>query len=217
MTAQDPAQNSEQNPDTPETNGLPKTGSANGAAKAPAEPKAERKPVTVTTTDIELEQLKKDASEHKDKYLRLLAEQENTRKRLQKEREKLTEYAVQNIIVDFLHPIDHLENALKFMDQMSDEVKLWGQGFRMILDQFKEVLSTNGVVPIVSVGKPFDPHLHEAIETVETTEYAPGTVVEENTRGYRMGDRTIRPARVKVAKAPGAKSATAQLDQEQEK
>ncbi|HRD55244.1 MAG TPA: nucleotide exchange factor GrpE, partial [Parachlamydiaceae bacterium] len=80
------------------------------------EEKIEREPIDVTITDIELETLKKDASDYKDKYLRLLAEMENTRKRLQKERQELTQYAIQNVIVDFLNPIDHMENALNYTD-----------------------------------------------------------------------------------------------------
>lgn len=169
-------------------------------------PKPARQPIPMTITDIELEQLKKEAAESKDKYLRLLAEQENTRKRMQKEREQLIQYAMQNLVADFLNPIDHLDNALKFTEQMSDEIRHWGEGFRMILGQFKEVLNHIGVVPIVSVGKSFDPHFHEAIETVETNDYPPGTVIEESIKGYKMGDRVIRPARVKVSKAPTSKA-----------
>jgi molecular chaperone GrpE len=70
------------------------------------------------------------------------------------------------------------------------------------LSQFKDVLSSNGVNPFVSEGKPFDPHHHEAVETITTTDFPSGTVVEESLKGYSMGDRTIRPARVKVAKSP---------------
>lgn len=165
---------------------------------------AVREPKAVTITDIELEQLKKELAETKDKYLRTLAEAENARKRLVKEKQEMIQYALQNVIVDFLNPIDHMENALKFTQQMSDEVKHWAVGFQMILTQFKDVLSNNGVTPYTSKGKPFDPHLHEAVESVATTDFAPGTVVEENLKGYTMGERTIRPARVKVAKAPEA-------------
>lgn len=162
----------------------------------------QRVPKPITITDIELEQLKKEAEEYKDKYLRVLAESENARKRLQKEKQDLIQYAIQNVVIDFLNPIDHMENALKFTQQMSDEVKHWAIGFQMILSQFKDVLTKNGVVPFISEGKPFDPHSHEAIETVTTSDFPPGIVIEESLRGYKMGDRTIRPARVKVAKAP---------------
>ncbi len=166
--------------------------------------KTERKPSTVSITDIELEQLRREAAEYKDKYIRGLAESENARKRMQKERQELIQYAVQNVIVDFLNPIDHMENALNFAQQASDEVKHWAHGFQMILSQFKDTLANNGVVAIKSEGMAFDPHYHEAIEVLETSEFAPGTVVAETLKGYRMGDRTIRPARVKVAKAPAS-------------
>lgn len=162
------------------------------------------KPKSITITDVELEQLKKDASEYKDKYLRVLAESENARKRLQKEKQELIQYAIQNVVIDFLNPIDHMENALKFTQQMSDEVKHWALGFQMILTQFKDVLSRNGVTPFDSTGKPFDPHCHEAVESVATEDHPPGTVIEESLRGYKMGDRTIRPARVKVSKTSDA-------------
>ncbi len=173
-----------------------------------SETESDRKPINVTISDIELEQLKKDSNEYKDKYLRLLAESENTRKRLQKERHELIQYAVQNIIVDFLNPIDHMENALGFTETMSDEIKHWGVGFKMILEQFKDVLSTNGVQAFKSVGTHFDPHLHEAIEMIETDQETDGTVVEESIKGYKIGEKIIRPARVKVAKSVASQKQT---------
>lgn len=164
-------------------------------------------PKTVTISALELESLKKELAESKDKYLRVLAESENARKRLQKEKQEAIQYALQNVIVDFLNPIDHMENALNFTQQMSEDVKNWALGFHMILSQFKDVLTNNGVTPFSSEGKPFDPHRHEAVENVETEKVPPGTVVEESLRGYTMGDnKTIRPARVKVSKAPSDKS-----------
>ena len=161
-----------------------------------------RTPKQVTISDVELENLKKELVESKDKYLRVLAESENARKRLQKEKQEMIQYATQNVIADFLSPIDHMENALKFTQQMSDEVKHWAVGFQMILSQFKDALTSNGVAPFESEGRPFDPHRHEAVELVESTTVAPGTVIEESLRGYLIGDRIIRPARVKVSKAP---------------
>lgn len=158
-------------------------------------------PKHVTVTDIELRQLKKEANEYKDKYLRLLADMENSRKRLQKEKQEIMQYAVENSIVEFLHPLDNLENALNMAQQMSSEVKNWAVGFQMILAQFKDVLAQHRVIPITSKGQHFDPYAHEAVEVVETDEFAPGTVIEEFVKGYKMGDRVIRPARVKVSKA----------------
>jgi len=150
----------------------------------------------------EIEQLKESLKEAQDKYLRVLAESENARKRMQKERQDMTKYAVEGVLVEFLHPLDNLEKALQFAESMSDEVRNWAVGFEMLLNQFKQILVNHGVEEYHSVGKPFDPHFHEAMEMVETTEYEPGVIVEELMRGYRMGERSIRVARVKVAKAP---------------
>lgn len=160
---------------------------------------ARAKPKQVLITDEELKGLQKEIVEYKDKYLRLLADAENARKRLQKEKQDISRYAVENIIVDFLHPIDNFENALRFAQEMSDEVKNWAFGFQMILAQFKDVLIQNGIISMDAIGKQFNPHEHEAVEMIESIE-PPGTIIEECVRGYKMGDRTIRPARVKVAK-----------------
>jgi molecular chaperone GrpE len=160
-----------------------------------------QKPKQIMMTDVEVRNLKKETMEYKDKYLRLLADADNTRKRLQKEREEMIQYAIENIMVDLLRPLDNFEHALKFADQMSDEVKNWAFGFQMILNQFKDVLTNNGVAPIPSQqGQAFNPHDQEAIEMIETDQCQPGMIIEECVRGYKIGDRIIRPARVKVAK-----------------
>lgn len=165
------------------------------AAKAPL-------PSVMSISKEEYNALRQDASEYKEKYLRSLADMENARKRLMKERDENAQQAVSEVICDFLAPMDHMEHALEFAQQMSPEVQTWATGFQMILMQFKEILSANGVTPVTAMGQQFDPHFHEAIETVETDESAPGTIIEECRRGYRMGKRTIRPSRVKVAKPP---------------
>ncbi|MEM1009409.1 MAG: nucleotide exchange factor GrpE, partial [Myxococcota bacterium] len=82
-----------------------------------------QEPQQVTVSDIELDSLRREAEEYKDKYFRLLAESENARKRMQKEKVELTQYALQNMVCDILHPIDQMENALKHADQMSEEIK----------------------------------------------------------------------------------------------
>jgi molecular chaperone GrpE len=156
-------------------------------------------PKLVNISDEELKRIQREISEYKDKYLRLLADAENARKRLQKEKQELTRYAIEGMIIDFLSPIDNMENALKFAQDASEEVRNWAFGFQMILTQFKDVLLQHNVTSVDSLGTMFDPHLHEAIEMV-TSDQAPGTIVEECVKGYKMADRTIRPARVKVAK-----------------
>lgn len=191
-------------PDVNDVNNEEQDGAPIEDTQAPSNAAPAKEPKTVSITDVELDQLKSEANDYKDKYIRLLAESENARKRMQKERQEMVQYALQNTIVDFLIPIDHMENALKHAKNMSEEVKHWAIGFDMILGQFKDVLSNNGVAPFESKGRPFDPHRHEAVEMIETDEAAPGTIVDETIRGYEMGGRTIRPARVTVAKAPKA-------------
>lgn len=146
--------------------------------------------------------LEEEMKEYKDKYLRLLAEMENTRKRLQKEKLDMNRFSIENLAVEFLTPMDNLENALKFSHQMSEETRNWAMGFQMILNQFKDILNNNGIVSFDSEGALFDPHKHQAIETEETDTIPEGTILKEFVRGYRSGDRTIRPARVKIAKKP---------------
>lgn len=149
-----------------------------------------------------LEQSRQETAEYKDKYLRLLAESENMRKRLTKEKQEMMAYALQEVLAEFLGPIDHMENALSYTEQMSDEVKHWSLGFQMILTQFKDVLSNHGAKSFISKDKHFDPHLHEAVEMFESEDIAPGIVVEEFVKGYKMGEKVLRPARVKVSKTP---------------
>jgi molecular chaperone GrpE len=149
-----------------------------------------------------IEDLQKELNVCQDKYLRLLAESENSRKRMQKERHELTQYAVENVLVEFLHPLDNFQNALKFAESMSDEVKNWAIGFEMILSQLKQVLASHGVEEYSSIGQPFDPHFHEAVEMIESPEHKPGVVVSETIKGYKVGDRPIRAAKVKVSKSP---------------
>lgn len=164
--------------------------------------KGKKEPKMITIAEEELLKLKAEANDQKDKYLRQLAESDNMRKRLHKEKQEMTSFAIQQLCAEFLSPIDHMENALKFTEQMSEDVKHWSLGFQMILTQFKDVLALNGVQSYVSQGARFDPNFHEAVETEERSDVPAGIVVEEFVRGYKMGDKTIRPARVKVSKTP---------------
>lgn len=141
-----------------------------------------------------------EIADYKDKYLRLLAEMENMRKRLQKEKQETMRFAIENVLADLINPMDSLENALKFTDQMSEETRNWALGFQMILGQFKEMLKPYGVEPFASEGESFDPHKHEAVETEETDTIPEGIIIKEFVKGYRMQDRIIRPAKVKVSK-----------------
>jgi molecular chaperone GrpE len=138
-----------------------------------------------------------------EKYLRLLAELENTRKRMQKEKQQSVRFAIENAISEFLPIMDNFENALTFAkDNTSKEVQNWASGFQMILTQFQDLLHNHGIVAFHSEGNQYDPHSHEAVEIVETEEHTEGLILKEFAKGYKSQQRTIRPAKVKVAKKP---------------
>lgn len=154
-------------------------------------------------TDAEkIKQLEEQIKEQKEKNLHLLADMENLRKRLHKEKIEMNRFAVDNVLTEVLTPLDNFENALGYTENMTQETKNWAIGFRMILNQFKEVLNHHNVKPFPSKGELFDPHRHEAVEVEETDELPEGTITHELLKGYMSADRILRPARVKVAKPP---------------
>lgn len=166
-----------------------------------------------TAEENPLQELQKQLDELKDKYLRSLAESENARKRLAKEKQDMLRFGVENAIGEFLPAIDNFENACRFSDSAKEEIKNWALGFQMILSQFKEVLHNHGIVAFHSEGNLFDPTYHDAVELVETTDQPEGTILHEFTKGYKSASRTIRPARVKVSRAPRTQeSASEELD-----
>ncbi len=145
--------------------------------------------------------LEEQVKEWKDKYFQLLADQENLRKRLQREKEQTLNFAIEKTIIEFLPIIDNFENALGFAEQSSNEVKQWATGFQMILSQLRDIVYSHGIVSFHSKGNMFDPYLHEAMEIVETNEHPDGTILEEFAKGYKGKERIIRPARVKIARS----------------
>ncbi len=149
----------------------------------------------------EIESLQKALQEEKERRLRVLADADNTRKRLSKEKDDLSRYCIESIITEFLTPLDNFENALGFIHQASEETRNWAQGFKMILTQFKDVLANHNVSSFESEGKEFDPHLHEALEMEESEKHKDGTITQEFVKGYKCGDKVLRPAKVKVAKS----------------
>ena len=150
----------------------------------------------IETLKEELEKARAEAAEYKDKYLRTAAEMENMRKRVEKRFADEAEQEKLRFLRNILPVIDHLEMVLK---HSQSDPEILRQGVEMTLQEFLRTLEREGVKRIHSVGQPFDPFIHEAIEVVETDEYPPGTVVEEVQAGYMYKDKLIRPARVRVA------------------
>lgn len=145
----------------------------------------------------------KEEIDYEEKYLRLLAELENTRKRMQKERQQSIRFAIENSISEFLPIMDNFENALTFAQKnTSTEVQNWASGFQMILTQFKDLLHNHGIVAYHSEGNQYDPHSHEAVEIIETDDHPEGVILQEFAKGYKSQHRIIRPAKVKVSKKP---------------
>ena len=164
----------------------------------------------IPPTEEELEE------DFKDKYFRLLAEMENSRKRMQKEKHEMTRFAIENVIGEILLPIDTLENALSFTDKMSEDTRNWAKGFEMILTQFKDVLGNHHIVAFHSENEMFDPHKHEAVEVEETDEHPEGTILHEYLKGYKSADRILRAARVKVARPPAQEEEITQEEENKE-
>lgn len=158
----------------------------------------EREEDSYKQLEIELEKWKKQSEEHYEMFLRARADLENYRRRARKEVEEAARYAAVPLAEALLPVLDNLERALAAGENSGGEA--FYEGVEMVYRQLLQVLSEAGLSPIEAVGKPFDPHLHNAVMQTESDKYEPGTVVEELQRGYRFKDRVLRPTMVKVSK-----------------
>ncbi len=152
-----------------------------------------------TGAETELQKLKAERDSLLDRLARAQAEFENARRRSAKEQQESRDYAVADAIKSLLPVVDSLDLALR---AKSDATEL-RSGVELIYKQLQAALGKLSVNAIVAKGEPFDPHYHEAIEMVETTNAPDHQVIEELQRGYKYKDRLLRPAMVKVAKNPG--------------
>lgn len=134
-----------------------------------------------------------------DRLLRKQAELDNFRKRVQREKEDFFQHANTDLIRSLLPVLDGFERALRHRDPKADDN--FARGIELIHQELLAVLGRAGVTPIEAAGKIFDPHLHHAVETVESNEHRDQEVVEELQRGYKLKNRLLRPAIVKVASA----------------
>jgi molecular chaperone GrpE len=147
--------------------------------------------------EAEVRALRQERDELKDKYLRALAEMENLRKRADREKSEFYQFALAELLKDLLTVVDSFERALQAEDQADG--KVFQEGVRMIQRQLLDVLARQGVTPILDVvGSQFDPGLHQALSSEEADGIEEAVVSEEMQRGYRLHDRLLRPALVKV-------------------
>ena len=142
--------------------------------------------------------LEAEAKAAQDRFLRLAAEFENYKKRVQRDQDEYTKYAHERLLKDLLPVLDNLQRALQHA-QSEGNTNGVVHGVELTCKQYLDVMSRFGVRPIPSVGLPFDPTVHQAVATVAAKGQAPNTVVEEYEKGYFLYDRVLRPAMVTVA------------------
>jgi molecular chaperone GrpE len=154
-------------------------------------------------TRAELKRVEAENAELKDRLARRQADFENYRKRVERERSETYNRVVGDVAAKLLPVLDNLKRALdaeaSVKSAESDEFRHFLNGVDLIYKQLNGVLEAFGVKPIAAVGENFDPHIHEAVVTEATDDYEPDTVIQEIVAGYRLGDKLIRPALVKVA------------------
>ena len=148
-----------------------------------------------------LEEKEREAADYKDKYLRALADAENPRKRIRQQSEESARLQREGLLRDLLSIIDNLERAVAAARDGGNGKPIV-EGVELVLRSMVDFLRGHGVTQLNAVGQPFDPLLHEAIDQVESAEHEPNTVVDEFVRGYQIGDRLLRPARVAVSRLP---------------
>lgn len=159
----------------------------------------EKKDQDIEALKSQLEEKSKEAEKNYDLWLRAVAELENYRKRVEKEQKIYAKFANEALIRELLPVLDNLERAIAHVGSSPDLDKLL-EGIRLTLKLFQDCLKKFGVKPIETIGKRFDPHIHEAVEVKEDSEQEEDTIVKEYQKGYLLHDRLLRPALVVVAK-----------------
>ena len=145
------------------------------------------------------EELRRERDALQDRLLRTAAEFDNFRKRVERERREHLEYATSDALREFLPIIDNFERALQTTAE--GDVDAYRKGIELIHKQMLDLLRKRGVTPIEALGADFDPNLHQAVIQEVSSAHREGEVMQELQRGYRLGERLLRPSMVKVAKS----------------
>ncbi|MCK5451631.1 MAG: nucleotide exchange factor GrpE [Candidatus Omnitrophica bacterium] len=164
--------------------------------------KNEKKDPRLEVSEKEFEEIKKKSMERDEfyaKWLKVHAEYENTRKRMEKEKFDHIKFANEGIIAQLFPIMDNFDMAFDAMDKTEDKSAIM-TGIRLVQKEFHRILEDNGVGRIETKDKVFDPNFHEAIAMVETEDHSDGVVIEEVRSGYTLNGRLLRAAQVKVAK-----------------
>ena len=144
--------------------------------------------------------IKVKGGESWDKLLRIQADFENTRKRLEREKLDFIKFANESLILELLNILDDLERVVNLAESKNQDLPAFLKGVEMILAHLYEMLKEHGVKPIEAQGKIFDPNFHEALMQADNSDLPEHTIVEELQKGYLLNDRVIRTAKVKVSK-----------------
>ena len=148
---------------------------------------------------VDADELQRQRDDYYDRLLRKTAEFDNYRKRVERDRQGMSEAVAADVVRDLLPLVDDLERALK-ADTGAEGAEAYRKGVELIHRQLLDILRKRGVKPIEALGTDFDPHFHQAVAHEPAEGRRDGEVIEEFGRGYMLGDRLIRPAIVKVAK-----------------
>jgi len=167
-------------------------------SKKEAHPSSEEKMMEVN--DAQYKKLIDEVAEYKDKYVRLFAEFENVRKRMEREKVEFIKYANEGLLADFLNILDDLERSVEAARAKHQDYDAFMKGIELVMAHVYELLKKNDVKPVESVGKKFDPFYHEVLMQEETDQHEDRVILEEFQKGYCLGDRVIRTAKVKVAR-----------------
>jgi molecular chaperone GrpE len=173
----------------------------NGSGKPAAEEPADEAEVGEQPAPDPLEVAKQEAQRFKEQLLRTAADYDNFRKRTRRDLVDAERRGRDEFLREILPVFDNLERAVQHVEKATD-VQSVAEGIQMVLRQLADTLGKLGVERVPTVGTPFDPAMHEAVQHFETSEHPPGSVAAEVQGGYRAQDRLIRPALVVVAKAP---------------
>ena len=166
--------------------------------------KQEEKVVTLKESEyLELQNALLKTKDSQDNLVRVHADFENLRKRLEREKQDFLKFANEGIVLELLNILDDLERTINLAQDKHEDLNAFLKGVEMILAHLYDLLKEHGVKPIEAEGKIFDPHFHEALMQVENKDLPEHTIVEVLQKGYLMYERVIRTAKVKVSKITG--------------
>ena len=190
----------EETEDSPPKKGAPtEEGGQSASADESIEETPEGEVSEVDRLKADLLKLEEQLQEAQDKHLRSIAEMDNMRKRSIKERADLLKYGNENLMSDLLPMLDSFEKSLQESAASSENIESFQKGMSLIHKQLFAILEKHGLKVVESVGKPFDPNLHQAIQRVEMEDVDEDIVKDEYSRGYTLNDRLLRPSMVVVA------------------